>query len=317
VLLVSGAARGQPAAYDPLSTADARTVQTHDLAALDEQRNRLIPVFLFTPVPESPAPVIVFSLGLARTREDFQYLGEHWAARGYAAAFVQHPGSDASVWRDKPPAEQQEAIKRAGSVINLLLRTKDIPATIDQLQRWNDQAGHPLRGRLDMQRVGISGHAFGALTAQTIGGQLWGKHKKSFANPRIKAAVLISPSSFRHGQTASAFSQVEIPWLIVTGTKDTLAWEKGDPQARLAVFPALPPGDKYELVLDGAEHSAFSDHPLPDGAAPRNPNHHRAIVALSTAFWDAYLRDDPAAKAWLAGNGPRSVLEERDRWQSK
>jgi hypothetical protein len=43
----------------------------------------------------------------------------------------------------------------------------------------------------------------------------------------------------------------------------------------------------------------------------------RAILALSTAFWDAWLRDDAAAKAWLDGNGPTTVLEKQDRWQRK
>ena len=90
-----------------------------------------------------------------------------------------------------------------------------------------------------------------------------------------------------------------------------------DVKSRLAVFSALPPGRKYELVLDRAEHSAFSDRELPGDAEKRNPNHHRVILALSTAFWDAYLRDDPAAKAWLDGDGPRSLLEKNDGWQKK
>jgi hypothetical protein len=59
----------------------------------------------------------------------------------------------------------------------------------------------------------------------------------------------------------------------------------------------------------------FTDRALPGDKEPRNPNHHRVILALSTAFWDAYLRDDPAARAWLNGPGARSILEPDDRWQ--
>lgn len=81
------------------------------------------------------------------------------------------------------------------------------------------------------------------------------------------------------------------------------------------MFPALPPGGKYELVLDGAEHSAFTDRALPGDSSPRNPNHHRVILALSTAFWDAWLRGDDAARRWLDGDGPRSLLEKGDRWR--
>ena len=82
----------------------------------------------------------------------------------------------------------------------------------------------------------------------------------------------------------------------MTGTKDVAPIGGADVESRLAVFPALPPGGKYELVLDGAEHSAFTDRALPGDSAPRNPNHHRAILALSTAFWDAWLRGDAAAR---------------------
>jgi hypothetical protein len=54
---------------------------------------------------------------------------------------------------------------------------------------------------------------------------------------------------------------------------------------------------------------------LPGDREPRNPNHHRVILALSTAFWDAYLRGDAGALTWLNGPGPRSVMEPADRWQ--
>ena len=43
----------------------------------------------------------------------------------------------------------------------------------------------------------------------------------------------------------------------------------------------------------------------------RNPNHHRSILALTTAFWDAYLRDDARGKAWLDGDGPEDSGERR------
>ena len=86
---------------------------------------------------------------------------------------------------------------------------------------------------------------------------------------------------------------------------------------RAKVFPALPSGGKYELILDGAEHSAFTERPLPGDKKARNPNHHRVILALSTAFWDAHVKGDEGAKLWLDGDGPRTVLEEKDRWQRK
>ena len=83
------------------------------------------------------------------------------------------------------------------------------------------------------------------------------------------------------------------------------------------MYPALPAGQKNELVLDGAEHSAFTDRALPGDALPRNPNHHRALLAISTAFFDSTLKGDAAAREWLEGKGARAVLEEKDLWQWK
>ena len=86
-------------------------------------------------------------------------------------------------------------------------------------------------------------------------------------------------------------------------------------KSRLAVYPALRGAPKYEVVLNKAEHSAFTDRTLPGDHEPRNPNHHRVILALSTAFWDAYLRGDKDALVWLNGAGPRSVMESADDWK--
>ena len=87
--------------------------------------------------------------------------------------------------------------------------------------------------------------------------------------------------------------------------------------SRLVVFPALPPGQKYQLILDKAEHSAFVDQKMQRDTQPHNPNHHRAILAITTAFWDAYLKGDNAAKTWLDGAGASSALEAGDEWQKK
>jgi hypothetical protein len=69
------------------------------------------------------------------------------------------------------------------------------------------------------------------------------------------------------------------------------------------------------LVLDKAEHSAFGDRALPGETERRNPNHHRAILAVTTAFWDASPRNDEQARQWLGSDAVRSVLEKDDQWQ--
>src|SRR5436190_1586118 len=80
-----------------------------------------------------------------------------------------------------------------------------------------------------------------------------------------------------------AFGNVTIPWLLMTGTKDVTFVGDADLESRLGVYPALQGAPKYQVVLDKAEHSAFTDRALPGDRETRNPSHHRAIVALSTA----------------------------------
>ncbi len=305
------------AAYDPLAQLRTEKAVRLDLTVHDAMRNREIPIRVYRSGEVKSAPVILFSHGLGGSREMGLYLGEHWAARGYIAVFLQHPGSDTSVWRGKRPAQVMAAMKEAANGENFLLRAKDVPTVIDQLEVWNKDSKHELFGAFHLEQVGMSGHSFGAVTTQAVSGQSTARGNINLTDPRIKAALPMSPSSPALGDPASAFSKVSIPWLLMTGTKDVSTIGGQTLESRRLVYPALPPGGKYELVLDEAEHSVFTDRTLPGEKHPRNPNHHRVILALSTAFWDAYLKGDERAKQWLDGDGPRTVLEEKDMWQRK
>jgi predicted dienelactone hydrolase len=304
-------------AYNPLLVSSNLAPKVVDMDVTDTQRKRTIPIRIYLPATNSPAPVILFSHGLGGSREGSTYLGKHWAGRGYVAVFLQHLGSDTSVWKDKPSGQRMAAMREAASGKNFLDRVKDVPAVLDQLERWNKETGHALVGKLNLTKVGMSGHSFGAVTTQAVSGQCIVGDKAPFTDPRIAAAVIMSPSSPRRGTAQSAFGKVSLPWLLMTGTKDVSPIGDIDVASRLAVYPALPAGSKYELVLNAADHSAFTDRPLPSDNQNRNPNHHRSILALSTAFWDAHLLDSASAKSWLDGDGPKSALEGKDKWQIK
>jgi predicted dienelactone hydrolase len=304
--------------YDPLALPQVQVQEPQQLVVKDEARSREIPLRVFLPAKKLQSPVVLFSHGLGGSRDNNTYLGKHWATRGYVVVFLQHPGSDESVWREARPLERMAAMKRAANLENFMLRAKDVPVVIDQLERWNSEEGHVLSGQLDLKRVGMSGHSFGAVTTQAVSGQTFVRGRASLVDDRIKAAIAFSPSGPRDGaDPAKPFGQVKIPWMLMTGTNDVALIGNVDVKSRLSVFPALPPGGKYELVLAKAEHSAFNERPLPGDKETRNPNHHRVILALSTAFWDAYLREDASAKEWLDGEGPKELLEKGDRWQKK
>lgn len=310
-----------PPAYDPLFVADeVEAVVPLDLDVRDAARDRTIPVRVRLPMGERPAPVILFSHGLGGSRAGGAYLAEHWAAHGFVCVNLQHPGSDEAVWTDVPRFRRVAAMKTAASGENLLLRLGDVPAVLDRLAAWNAKPDHPLFGLLDLERVGMSGHSFGARTAQGVAGeaaQVRGIGRR-FTDRRVDAAVILSPSPPKRGDPAAAFGSVSVPWLSMTGTEDESPIGGTSAADRLDVFPHLPATvDRYQLVLDGAEHSAFGDGGSRRGRLPRNPNHHRAILALSTAFWEANLNRDPAARAWLDGPAAKTVLEPTDEWDAR
>jgi len=317
ICLVIFSAPAASEAYDPLRTKGVAPVQTLDLAIRDDARGREIPLRIYLPQQTSSAPVVLFSHGLGGSREGSVYLGKHWAARGYVAVFLQHPGSDAGVWQNEPPANRVAALREAANAKTFMQRVQDVPVVLDQLTRFGDTQGHPVAGRVDMVKVGMSGHSFGAVTTQAVTGQRDFRGRALFTDKRIDAAIIMSPSSPRRGTPNVAFGAVSLPWMLLTGTKDTAPIGNSDLASRLAVYPALPAGGKYELVLNDAQHSAFTDRALPGDTIGRNPNHHTAILALTTAFWDAWVIGDAAARTWLDGAGPAGVLEKADRWSRK
>jgi len=301
--------------YQPLATA-AENFQTFDIITIDENRERELPTLVYLPESTEPAAVILFSHGLGGSRFAATYLFEHFASRGYVVVSMQHPGSDVSIYQGVPTSQLLTAAFGAATVENLILRIGDVSSVIDQLEVWNSDLEHVLYRSMDLERIGMSGHSFGARTTQVTSGEIVSYLNYSTLEPRIKAAIPYSTSVPNTEQAAEALEGVNIPWLVMTATNDTVAVSSATVADRLKVFPALPSGDKYELVLFGGEHNAFVNNSNPD-SENYNPAHHVTITALSTAFWDAYLLGNRSAKSWLQGEGANAILSEGDTWKFK
>lgn len=292
------------------------TVEAWLVDPVDASRDRVVPLKLYVPNTDEPVPVVLFSHGLGGSRDNNAYLGTYWAEAGYAAVFMQHIGSDESVWKGVQPREIMAAMKAAASGRSSIDRLNDVPFVIDQLEKWNAEEGNPLFGKLDLTKIGMTGHSFGAVTTQGMMGQkLAGLSREE---PRLKAFLPMSPSSHRGPSAEQAFGHIQKPVLCMTGTKDGSPIEQGfDPLSRQQVYAALPPGDKFQLVFEDGEHHAFGQG---NRLGQRQiPHHHPTILKISTAFWDAYLKGDEKAKAWLQSDAPRTELlkDPKDRWEWK
>jgi len=117
-----------------------------------------------------------------------------------------------------------------------------------------------------------------------------------------------------HGDFASSDHPHAETWDPVPGTEDDSPIGNSTPADRLKVFPYLQQAPAWQVVFDKATHMAFGEREL-SGKAIKDPRYHRAILALTTAFWDAELKGDAAAKTWLTGEGAKSVLDSADKWE--
>jgi len=78
---------------------------------------------------------------------------------------MQHAGSDEAIF-DVPALQILESFTSAASLENSTARIEDVSVVLDQLEIWNTDSQHALYQKLDLNRVGMSGHSFGAATTQ-------------------------------------------------------------------------------------------------------------------------------------------------------
>ena len=270
----------------------------------DATRDRDVPVKIYFPgESSSPFPVIVFSHGLGGTREGYEYLGRQWAANGYVSVHVQHVGSDDSAWRGQ--AEPMKAMKQAASLQNSIDRPKDVSFVVDQLTQLN-KSDPKLKDRLDLDQLAIAGHSFGAQTSMLIAGQLLGGrplfgHMPKLSDDRFKVALAMSESvPLNRARLDEIYAPIHIPTFFMTGTEDDSPLGDTKAAERPLPFQHTNAHPTYLLILQDGDHMVFSGRL--GQSRPHDAEHQKLIRETSTAFFDAYLKHDDAAKKWLDQN---------------
>lgn len=285
----------------------------------DDKRGRAVPIKAYFPTNrgEKRCPVIVFSHGLGGSREGCAYLGQLWASHGFLSIHPQHLGSDEDVWRGK--LRPMQALKSSfEDPKNLQARVADLQFVLDTLQK-HVADGTPLGQMVDMDQIGVGGHAFGSLAALVLAGQRAPTFEGGDFLPdsRVKAVLALSSPVFFDGPDhREAYSRIRIPVLHMTGTEDDSPVGATRAEHRRIPFDHIHGADQFLITFAGADHLTFSGH-LRDRAAKEDPFYQERIGAASTAFWSAYLANSPDLRSRLADGGLQTLVGSAARVEHK
>jgi predicted dienelactone hydrolase len=306
-----------PAIPTVLATGEYKTPNEYQAGVLqnytvrDAKRNRSFQILVRYPIgAPSPLPLVVFSHGGGFNNAGHRSYDE-WgivlARAGYAVIHIAHAENalDAHCAVLKIPASECEPsdfrkeVSEGGSLLVLWYdRPRDASAVLDDL----DNIERAANVKFDRNRIGAAGHSGGSHTVMSLAGALVdvspSVHNLFSGDSRFKAFLNNSPQGIGHvGMTGNSWDKITAPVMIATGARDISEGEEAI--ARLDSFKAMRGPDKYLLYIDspGANHSTFG---LGDGGTDAL----KPIVAINgIAFFDAYLRGYPEAKAWLNSDG--------------
>lgn len=266
-------------------------------------------------------PLIIFSHGLGGSRDGYSYLGNEWASQGYVSAHVQHLGSDTAVLETAMTGGLQEAMKPYAASNRVI----DVFYAINELERMNSQPG-PLHGKIDINRIGVAGHSYGAWTTLVVGGEVIIKDGQRVNvqsrnhDSRIKALIPMSAPVPEKTSLDEVFSEINLPCFHMTGTLDDSPIADTKAADRRVPFDHMTGkvADEFLLTFKGGDHMVFSGRL--SQRSPRAESDHifqKYIKEGSTAFWDAYLKGDHAAKIWLSGGAFKKDLDGEGTFEMK
>lgn len=352
ILLILLALGSLPALADPAEDGPHRYSE-FEYELLDESRGRTVLTRVTLPSGDGPFPLVLLSHGLGGNKNTHNSIVRHLASHGYLVFVPEHPRSNTTYSRkvyarNSGPLTKRALLSQSQVALDpksVLQRPRDLSFLIDQAEIWNRQDGHPLRGRVDLDKIAAAGHSFGAYTVLTAcGARPILDHIKpavapgsglapSLADPRIDVGVAYSPQGPGNGWfSESSFSDIRRPMLLFSGSRDKqgnfVARGTLPAKNRYRAFELMPEGDKYFLWLRNAGHMAWVDFESNSGigqfgarlAVPENKDVLRISKAMTVVFLDAYLKGSKQAKSQLREDYAKTLsgrVVRRLRWAQK
>jgi len=321
------------------------SAQAEDLALHDQTRNKTLSVRVSYPLCDGYFPVIIFSHGAGGSKDTYSYLSQFWCQRGYVVIQPSHYDSISVLREQRPRRSFLQLMKSMPSDPNGWIdRTNDVSFLIDSLGELPELLPG-LIGKIDSSSIGVGGHSYGAFTAQLIAGVRppspfsIAEIEKPLSDSRVKAILAMSAQGVRSSSSAfgfddmESFAELRLPALYVTGDRDVSIWN--DVRHRLQGFSGGAKGDKYAIVIDGANHMTFVGVAVPStktsftelifdrvqGSMPAaygdaEQQWHDVEIA-TTIFWEAYLKNELEAREFMASNGLSRFIATRGTAQSR
>ncbi len=265
------------------------------------EQNKDLRVRVSYPAAEGRYPVIVFSHGAFCSKDDYSLIADHWASHGYVVFQPTHLDSKTL---GRPDFSKMTAI--------FLSRLDDLSFIADSLEKV-EEIVPDLAGRLDKDRMAIAGHSMGAMTAATVAGLKRTDNDGTVlagADDRFDVTVLLSGPGPIPGMPEDAFADLTQPIYVASGPNDqvNMAGPNATWEWRITAFTDTPPGDKYALIMQDMTHPLGG---LICGAVePGQRLEPEALILVngtSTAFLDAYLKQDASARAFLADDNVKEA----------
>lgn len=303
-----------------INSQNSYDIKTFKTVWHDDARDRDVPVKIYFPAVAGKYPVIIFSHGLGGTCDGYEYIGTHWAKNGYVSVHIQHKGSDDGVWRGKanPMQEMKKATMDLESVLN---RPKDVTFAIDQMDKLSKDDKSELKGKCDLDKVGVAGHSFGAYTALASSGRkLVGPLGASMnlSDPRIKACIAMSAPAKEKEKQNNSYSGYKVPCMHMTGTLDDSPVADTKAADRRIPFDSIDKGDQYLITFKDGDHMIFSGRGQKMGERAAGDKVFQALIMQSaTQFLDGYLKDKIEAKKWLTDGGLEKAMGEKAAVEKK